>query len=454
MRPAAVALIVAAVTASPIVHAESASLLQSGPMVGYAEAREVMLWVQTRGPARVQFRYWETSAPAVSWLTLPVETRHEEAYTAKCVADQVEPGRAYQYDLLFNGERVPLPYPTTFQSRPVWRSADDFTTFTIALGSCSYINEAPYDRLGQPYGGDYEIFTSLAAARPDIMLWLGDNVYMRAADWNSRTGMLRRYTHTRSLPELQPLLASVHHYAIWDDHDFGPNDSDRGFWNKPMALEAFRLFWANPSFGVDGRPGITTTFEWGDVQFFLLDNRYYRSPNNRRTGERSILGAEQRQWLLDALASSRATFKIVAVGGQFLNPAPRYETWSTFPEERDELLRALRDEKIQGLFFLTGDRHFTELARMERPGTYPLYDLTVSPLTSRAFVNNEGNYHRVEGTAVFERNFGLLRFSGPYGNRRMTISIRNKDGKEFWSREIPAAELHDPVTTGTKAGGA
>ena len=52
---------------------------------------------------------------------------------------------------------------------------------------------------------------------PDFMLWLGDNTYLRESDWNSRTGFIKRYPHTRALSELQPLLASTHHYATWDD---------------------------------------------------------------------------------------------------------------------------------------------------------------------------------------------------------------------------------------------
>ena len=113
------------------------------------------------------------------------------------------------------------------------------------------------------------------------MLWLGDNIYLREADWNTRTGIMYRYTHTRSLPEMQPLLASSINYAIWDDHDFGPNDADRSYHLKNTTLEAFKLFWANPTYGIVGDSGVATTFEWGDVQFFMLDNRYFRAPNER-----------------------------------------------------------------------------------------------------------------------------------------------------------------------------
>ena len=45
------------------------SPLQSGPMVGYSDMREVMLWAQTKQPANVQIRYWEQGRPRQQFLT-------------------------------------------------------------------------------------------------------------------------------------------------------------------------------------------------------------------------------------------------------------------------------------------------------------------------------------------------------------------------------------------------
>ena len=112
------------------------------------------------------------------------------------------------------------PYKLRFQTLKLWQHREEPPPFRVALGSCAFVNEAPYDRPGRGYGNDYEIFMSINDRRPDIMLWLGDNTYLREPDWNTRTGVLNRYTHTRSLPQMQPLLAASHNYAIWDDHDF------------------------------------------------------------------------------------------------------------------------------------------------------------------------------------------------------------------------------------------
>ena len=113
------------------------------------------------------------------------------------------------------------------------------------------------------------------------MLWLGDNVYLREVDWWSEEGIAYRYGHNRAEPALQPLLAAVPHYATWDDHDYGPNNSDRSYVLKGAALETFTRYWPAAARGLPGVPGVFTQFQWGDVEFFLLDDRYHRAPERR-----------------------------------------------------------------------------------------------------------------------------------------------------------------------------
>ena len=355
--------------------------LQSGPMVGYSDMREVMLWVQTNRAARVQIRYHEAGKLEPAHLTNEVRTDPQMAFTAHLLANQVDPGKKYEYELLIEGQKVSLPYPTQFQTQPLWQWRTDPPTFSFGVGSCTYVNEPDTDRPGTPYGGGYEIFTSLSAKKPDFMLWTGDNTYTRETDWNSRTGIMRRYTHTRSLPEMQPLLANTHNYATWDDHDYGPDDSDRAYWLKPVTLEAFKLFWANPNFIFD--TGCTGTFFWNDCQFFLLDDRTFRAPDKMPDGPaKAYYGDAQMQWLLDALTFSKATFKFIITGGQVVNPTKTAETYAIYGTERAKLFTALAEANIPGVLFITGDRHHSILHKLDRTGTYPLYDLTISPLTS------------------------------------------------------------------------
>lgn len=419
--------------------------LQAGPMVGYTQMREVAIWLQTTGPAAIQIEYADTAAPQTKLKTSPVQTHSQSAYTAVIKISDLLPGRVYRYKVLLNGKAYPLPYPTYFRTLPQWRWRSAPPDFRFALGSCAYINDSLYDRPGPPYGGGYEIFSAIAAQQPDFMLWLGDNVYLREADWNSRSGILYRYTHTRSLPELQPLLAACAHYAVWDDHDFGPNDSDRGFWARHLTREAFILFWANPSYGVPSVPeGITTFFEWSDADFFLLDNRTFRSPNKRTTGKRTMFGEEQLEWLIDALKSSRATFKFVASGSQILNPSPGYENLITFPDEREFLLKRIEEEGISGVIFLTGDRHFSEISVLTLSNGQKVYDITASPLTAGPFTaagEKDRNPLRIPETLTPQRNFLLLSIEGPERNRILTVRAYSTRGEKLWEYSIHAREL-------------
>jgi len=411
-------------------------------MLGYADMREVMIWAQTKEAARVRIQYWEQGKTGPKLTTPEVRTQAETAYTARFLADRLQPGKRYQYEVIVNDKPVALAYPLSFQTQTLWQWRTDPPAFTFAIGSCTYINEEPYDRPGTPYGGGAEIFKAIQAKKPNFMVWTGDNTYLREIDWNTRNGVLHRYTHTRSVRELQPLLASTHHYAIWDDHDFGPNDADRGYWLKPVTREAFRMFWGNPNYIFED--AVTGTFTWNDCQFFLLDDRSFKTPNHLQTGDRTLLGQKQFDWLIDALSYSQATFKFVVIGGQVINPAAIFENYATYGEERDRLIKAITDGKIPGVLFITGDRHHSIMHKLDRPGTYPLYDLTISPLTSGPAKAQDQELALptvVPNTYLSERNFATLEVSGPQKERTLTIRAFDAKGAERWTQVLRAADL-------------
>ena len=418
-------------------------LINSGPMVGYSTMQEVLLWVQTEERAKVHFEYYEIDNPKVKFSTDKIETEKKNGYVAKLIADQVIPGKKYKYEVYINNYKIERNYAMEFQTQELWKWRTDPPDVKFIIGSCSYINEPKFDRPGKPYGSNFEIFNSINKKKPDFMLWLGDNTYLREPDWNSRTGFIKRYSHTRAFPELQPLLASTHHYATWDDHDYGPNNSDGSFWLKETASEIFKLFWGNPNYDVTGKGGITGFFQWSDLDFFLLDNRYHRTANNNLTGNRQMLGKDQIDWLINALSFSQASFKFVAVGGQVISNGAVYENYATYPDERKYLLDKIREAKIEGVIFLDGDRHHTILSKMqETKNVYPLYDLTCSSLT--AGVNNDNepyNSFKLEETFVNVNNFGMLNVTGPTNDRELTIQIFDKDGKELWIKSIKANDL-------------
>ncbi len=420
------------------------SLIAAGPMLGYAEMTEVAIWVDMKMPGKYCLSYKEGRNQSIP-KCIPFSQDDADSGGQKISIPNLKPGTQYQYNIT-EEKNIPAVFPYQFNTKKLWQWRENAPDFKIAFGSCAYINESEFDRPGIPYGSDYEIFNAIATKSPDITIWGGDNIYLREADWDSPSGIYHRYNDMRRTPQLQKLLQTGQHFAIWDDHDFGTNDSDRSFYLKHVTQKAFKDFWPNKTFGegIEQSQGIYTTFNWGDAQFFLLDNRFFKSPNKRQTGERSILGEKQKQWLIDNLVSSTFTFKIIVIGGQVLNTAAVFENYSTYEEERNWLLETIDKEKIEGVIFLSGDRHFSELSQLQRPGAYPLYDWTVSPLTSGAAgktAQQENNLNRVQGSLFTEQAFGILGFSGKEKTRSLSLELFNKKGEKIWNKIILAQDL-------------
>jgi len=433
------------------VEADEPGLLSSGPMPAWSEMTSVAVWLQTRSECRAQLRYWPQGRDGEARLTAEAKTSAAADHIANFVIKGLTPGTRYAYELYLDGRRHQLEWPLEFQTQPQWRWRGDAPDFSFTLGSCLYVNDAEFDRPGKPYGGDYELLDALAADKADFMLWLGDNVYLREPDWLTEEGIRRRYSHTRGFDKLQKLLASRHHYAIWDDHDYGPNDSDRSFRLKDQSLRVFKDYWPAPQYGIGETPGAFSRFEWADVEFFLLDDRTYRTPNNTSEVEgKTILGEAQLKWLEDALVNSIATFKVVACGNQVLNPMAPFEGFARVPHEQKRVMDIVTRNRIAGVVFLSGDRHLSELIKVTPEEGYALYDFTCSPLSSGARPVTDtdpeaNNPARVPGTLVSgQRNYGKVAVTGKGKDRELVLTCHDKTGKELWQHRIAAAALKAP----------
>ncbi|MFN2420601.1 MAG: hypothetical protein ABR527_04400 [Gemmatimonadota bacterium] len=111
---------------------EHSATIRAGPMVGHGDMREVALWVQTTEPAEIVFRYRDTTRPERTYRTAPVTTWAETAFIARAIADSVEPGRRYSYEVWLNGRAVERPYPLAFQTPPLWRWRTDPPALRVA----------------------------------------------------------------------------------------------------------------------------------------------------------------------------------------------------------------------------------------------------------------------------------------------------------------------------------
>jgi alkaline phosphatase D len=431
-------------------YAQFTSLVVSGPMLGQIELRTALIWIELSPDVKsASIRYWKKSEPQHVFHEDYHGALGKEFNPIKFLLGGLDFDTNYAYDFILNGK--PSTVRGDFITKDLWEWRKPPPDFSFLTGSCAYFNEARFDRPGKPYGADSTIFETMASNQAAFMLWLGDNWYTREVDYNSVWGLWYRASHDRRLSVLQKFWKSMSHYAIWDDHDFGPDDSDGSYVLKDSSRSVFMNYWANPSYGQDGK-GTYTKFTYADADFFLTDDRYFRSSdlladslNGIPNSGKHFFGPEQMDWLRNALATSEAAFKIIVVGSQVLNQLnPTTEGLDHYPAEFEELLKFLDNQKINGVIFLTGDRHHSEVIQYKRAGNYTLYDITVSPLTSgvsRVHGPELNNPARIFGTLVETQNFARVSVSGKSGERVFMVELLDGKGEKRASWQINQNQL-------------
>jgi len=298
------------------------------------------------------------------------------------------------------------------------------------VGSCYYPHK---DKLAAKRN---VIFESMEEKAADFMIWMGDNTYYQGEEWDSDQAMFEKWRASRTVPSVNSFLQSTQQYGIWDDHDYGPNDAHGDFERKANSLKLYKAMWPNPSFGNAQAEGVFTKFTKGDAEFFLLDGRY------NSIGGEQMFGPEQINWLQEGLKDSKANFKFIITGTQLLPNNTFGEDWLTCPDERNAFLDFLESTKISGVILFSGDRHYTELNKMSRPDTYPLYEFSCSPLTSYLYLAKKINSKVLQKkTFVRTHNFGEIQLTGKQADRKCIITTYNRDGEKIWVQTIRLKDL-------------
>ena len=435
---------------------EISAQLISGPMLGYAEQQEVCIWLEA-GPAsrELAIRYWPVSEKEKVSEARRLLTNTGSNQPVHIVLSGLQQATGYEYAVYLDGKQQQAERPLRFRTRQTWAkwSKPKPLDFSFLIGSCVYLNDSAYDRpAASPYGQDPSILQTMAKTPADFMIWTGDNLYYREADWTSRSGIYRRNSVSRSNGFMQELLSVRPNYAIWDDHDYGPNDANSSFELKHITREAFIQYWANKTYG-ENNQGIYSKFSVQDAEFFLLDDRWFRdanqkpdSINGKPNPEKQYLGEQQLKWLKNALISSEYPFKFIINGNQVTNGMADKECMSHFPADYLDLMQFIQANKINGVVFISGDRHFTELLKTDRDKSYPLYEYTSSPISSGPFKKitespEAGNPLRVAGSLYADNNFGRISLSGSGKERNILIETLDRNGKIVFSYTISATEI-------------
>jgi alkaline phosphatase D len=181
------------------------------------------------------------------------------------------------------------------------------------------------------------------------------------------------------------LFRSVPLAYTWDDHDFGPNDSDRTSPSRGAALEAYRRFLPHYPLADGPDAPVHQVFTVGRVRFLMTDVRSARSPRNVPDGERTMLGERQVAWFEEQLEAARAAPLVVWVNTvpwiTKRNESTR-EGWAPYARERRRLADHIVRMGLTGrLVMLSGDAHMLAMD----DGSHSQYS-TVPGAPARGFV--------------------------------------------------------------------
>jgi alkaline phosphatase D len=270
------------------------------------------------------------------------------------------------------------------------------------------------DTCGQGFGinpswGGLKCYAGLRAIEPDFFLHSGDMIYAdspilpelvlpdgrvwknlsnprvaRVAqeldDFRARFAYNLEDAHVRALAAEVPILAQ------WDDHETHNNwwpgqelDDPRYQQRDASQLAAYArraVFEWTPIFAGTEPAGPTTVqrvVSYGPLlDVVVVDLRSFRSPNDDNRGAlRAMMGQAQAQWLVEALARSRAKWKIVACDqplGLVIPDGPNGERNEGFANgdgpplgrelELAAVLSGIAARGVKNVVWLTADVHY------------------------------------------------------------------------------------------------
>ncbi len=410
-----------------------------GPALGSMTDTSVKVWVRTATEMTVEVVVAEINSMRRSELSGSSQIRATAKstvaadYTAICEVTGLTPATDYVYQILLDGKPVavvPVPTFRTFGKR------GEPGTVKIAFGG------------GAGYNPVHEhMWDTVRSLKPIAFLAMGDNVYIDMPT----VPAAQRYCYYRrqSRLEYRRFVSGVPSFSIWDDHDFGTNDCvgspgiDDVPWKVPV-WDVFRLNWANPAYGGGAKqPGVWYDFMIGDVHFIMLDCRFYRT-NPKTDPNPTMLGPVQKKWLLKTLAGSKGTFKVIASSVPWTrNTKPgSKDTWDGFPAEREEIFAFIADNKVEGVFLISADRHRSDAYFIDRSIGYPFFEASSSRLTNI-------HTHPTIKHSLFGYNakcsVGVLTFNSTGKRPGIVYRVVNIDGENVNTLRISKRELSFPV---------
>jgi hypothetical protein len=390
LRPFLPALLLAAL---PLFHASA----QTGPMVGTVRTTEAR-FLYRPGAVEKTLRLSVLNAAGQVVGSSEATSPAVDDHVAKFHVTGLSAATRYTYRLddITGGTAVPIAGPADGLKFSTPLATGTKGVVTAAFASCANASAEP-------------VWQRMGLLGIDQLFLMGDTPYIDTADLASIRTKHRAFLET---PFMASLIRGTPTASIWDDHDFGLNNGNGASFaaGKPNTRRGFVEYRAHEQYGT-GTEGVYHKLDLGVMEVFLLDPRWFSEtgPSPVDPAKRTGLGPAQWQWLLDALAASRAPFKVLAMG-EVWQDKKNSETDDQFTYwfERDALFNFIRDRKIPGVVLLGGDIHVSRhLIHRQRLG-YDLHDFITSPAHTSVIPSLDVPHPDLEWSSQESRQFLTL----------------------------------------------
>ncbi len=271
--------------------------------------------------------------------------------------DDLSPRTSYRYALQIDGR-----LDTTRSGR--FRTFDVGPySFRVALGGCAKT------------GSTHPVFDAIRETDPDLFLHLGD-LHYEDIESPQPEPFRTAYHRVHGSDPQAALFRSTALAYVWDDHDYGPNNSSRRAPGQDAARDVYREYVPHYDLAQEEDGPIHQAFTVGRIRFLLTDLRSARTPNDAPDSVQVMMGEQQKAWFKRQLKRARDSEQVVAwvssvpwIG----DPADSDDHWGGFAAERRELATFIDSLGVNDqLFVLSGDAHMVALD----DGTHNRYGAT------------------------------------------------------------------------------
>lgn len=374
--------------------------------------------------APIRAAYRVVGSPSWSWTSA---TATDAQGYAKVVIPGLATNQIYEYQFEIAGSLDPALGKFRTHPAPVGTP----TSFTFAFASCS----GPVSLTTSPT--NHPVYDSIREDDPLFFAHLGDFHYQNIGT-NDPALFRTAYHDVITQPRAKAMYASSALVYVWDDHDFGPNDSNRTSASRPAAASAYRQCFPHYPLEIPAsNNGIYHAFTVGRVRFIATDQRFYRDPHNQSEAgaPRTMLGATQKAWFKQQITDAAADPDIIYTFWLSSQVPVEYggdiPAWSSYQTELRELWDHFKSAGIVGkLAAVAGDVHASVLwanydfsSDSQFPGGVPV--MSASPIEQYSLYQPTAAVPNLTAVAASQGQHGLITVQDDPASDRLFVELKS-----------------------------